>query len=472
MSSSEARLVVTIDGYAEIRVYDGNFRAVARGTGALDVPLPAGLYEIAYRAGWSETKELVALRAGETKHVRVEFHPRTVAPIPKSATSKAEHENALRSVINAAPPSQSGQGQLVVFSRVLPRDSHAPMACTFALVDQNYHFVPDVSAPMSDSDGWRAAVYNVPAGGYALRTDATFGDSRNDAPPEVVPVDQALWVCEDWQTLVCLTTSPSGFATGDTSIFMAREGQLVWPPHQTDLALALEVAVSGLASGRVLVPRDQLRRMLHEKFDNPMLGVVAAYCMLMTTAGTGAQSQQAFRPRLASADSAMFTTVVNNLKMLLGETPDVCALLLATGMDVPPCEWPPMLASGYNAMLTADARRGGNLVAPNSRAEELAAWLVGNGAWTRWHAEPARLLRGQRRRRSSTQTLVPTLESAVPSTVAEERLWSYVGQFIDLTEPNTAKVLWETLDPHAVSANTGLPFYTVVKGIDRLKKGT
>jgi hypothetical protein len=466
-SSSDSRLRITVEGYAEIRVYDAQFHAVARGTGSLDVSLAPGIYQVTYGAGSNERQDLVALKPGETRVISAAaMQPPATAPLPHNPTSDPAQVEAAHHILGEGLPATPGMCRLVVFSRTLANlQSRPPAACPFSVVDRQFSIVPAIFAQSHDPDGWRASRFSLPPGGYALRASTMLDREMGVS----AAFDQALWLSPGWDMAVFLATDARGHA-GDTSIYMAPAGELVWPPEGEDceLALALEAAINGLTSSRALVPRDQLRRMFNSKRANPMLAIIAAHCMLLNAGGAPAETRGAVTARLSANDRDLFVHAASSLRSMLGETPDVRALMLADGQPAMPCDWPPMVNAAYALMLSADARREGASVLAESPAEQVATHVIGGSAWTRWHAEPTRTSR--RRTWSSTaSSLVPTLASVEPANAAEDRLWSYVDQVADLHANESPDQLWDSLDPQTISANTGLPFHSVVKGIGRLK---
>jgi len=123
-------------------------------------------------------------------------------------------------------------------------------------------------------------------------------------------------------------------------------------------------------SGRRQVLAGKLREMLDKKFEQPMLGIYAAHLLLLEK----------------ELDSALFEMVINNLRMLLGDShPDVEALSLATneGGTSHVFTTPPMLRAGWLLVVRATARRAA-LVPLGSLSAQVADCILGNEPWLTW----------------------------------------------------------------------------------------
>lgn len=85
-------------------------------------------------------------------------------------------------------------------------------------------------------------------------------------------------------------------------------------------------------------PKDPyMRSMISDKFDDPMLGIYTAHCLLMNPA----------------LDRELLSTITRNLDNLLGAHPDVDSLKLQLGMSPPNVifENPPMPRSSWSTLL-------------------------------------------------------------------------------------------------------------------------
>ncbi|MDQ3623927.1 MAG: vanadium-dependent haloperoxidase [Verrucomicrobiota bacterium] len=124
-----------------------------------------------------------------------------------------------------------------------------------------------------------------------------------------------------------------------------------WDPYNNPSSTAAELALASLRLGRRQLADEHLQRLLHGKFDNPILGLLGAHMLLDRK-----------QPSLA-----LFREVLGNLQSLLGAHPDVAALRslarrhFAEGLppesaSVP--KFPPMLRAGVTVALDAEWEDG------------------------------------------------------------------------------------------------------------------
>jgi hypothetical protein len=185
-----------------------------------------------------------------------------------------------------------------------------------------------------------------------------------------------------WQTQVFLTvkrSDPVGVSgLGDpadgeldlatAAILMSRLGDGYRPNDET--AKTVELTKLALEDGRAVIPSETLLQMVHDKFENPMLGILGAHGL--------------FR----SGERDSLRSVVENLRQLVGEHPDVESLSLALDGGSSIAEWttPPMLSSSWSQVVGA-ATRQPDLVPAGSLAERVSTNLWGSSAWLIWLAD-------------------------------------------------------------------------------------
>lgn len=366
----------------EITIFDSGLLQVVSGVGSLTCTVPAGIYQIEYRTGSAVHQELVSVTDGEQirRDVPADVLLVTPAPIAGTASADVRHTAAALRLSNL-PSMADGQAQLVFMVRNLDDSGvRAAAPITPAALSQirlvaadSFQEASDVSSAIqvAENEGWGGYALRLAAGMYFLRSE-TPGTSESSR----VAFDQALYLADGWQTLVFVPNTSAGPALHRASIHMTPIG-IAWDgsaPHIQRSAAALELALLGLQEGRNVITGEILDMLLGVKFENPMLGIVAAHAMRLTR-----------RP-----DREAFRQVVGRLNELVPDHPDVIVLTwLADSGDSPSpavrrtLNYPPMLAASYTAALQCDAKCGRG-IAPESLAERVAPALLKLGPWMTW----------------------------------------------------------------------------------------
>src|SRR5205823_4885209 len=122
MSSSEQAHVQVSSPMTslEFALVDSQFREVGRGTGALHVDVPAGIYELEYQAGPSLGRRLINLEPGqvyEDREIQLEFP--SPAPIDGTSTSHEFQQDAARNASQTSSAPGTGPASLVIMVRNL-----------------------------------------------------------------------------------------------------------------------------------------------------------------------------------------------------------------------------------------------------------------------------------------------------------------------------------------------------------------
>jgi hypothetical protein len=461
-SSSEpaALRLRSASGEDELVVTGTDFQRVAAGHGELTASLPAGIYEIAARAGPTVARRLVKLEPGESREVvgpEVRFP--AAAPIPGSDNADPDHLELVRDATGVARATAGAVAGLVVVVRDVREHGRSVLnpgdRGGFGLLDGALQPV----AP--GHGGWlrrgddRAAAWAgaVEPGGYALRL--ADGD----------PVDQSVWVAAGWQTIVFHTLGERGPLIESCSIEMIRLDD-DWTGSR--LAVSLELALWALRENRpdavIALPRGG-RPIAAER---PMLAIVAAHLLL----------------RRSKADLARIEELVADLERELPGHPDVTALrVLAAGAGAAvaasaptPVRWPPMLLASYLGVIHGDAVSPG-LIAAGSSAERAASLLSVRGIWTSWRPladrdlEPTKLARTKIEPQRVLEKLSRKPRKLRESTIkdpATRRVIAYLRAVADLEDGRHAGRALAQVTPAQISLATSLPAATVDRSLRRI----
>jgi len=386
-SASEVRLSVGAeDPTTQIFVIDGRFNLVSQGLGRLEEDLTPGLYKVKFKAG-SVVKEVDAILepGSETVYVPApEMDFSTSAPLVRTRTTQRVHEEQAYRLSQSAHETLGQGSQLFVFARDLEKDNPILPAWGLTLHSLSGELLADFSELGERDTGqrWAGCTLALDPGSYRLRVQTEVSE----------PFEQIVVACPDWQTQVFLLPRPYGARSDElpqdesklqvvrcadlinASILMARTYDGFIPDRQ-DMRWT-EVARLGLADGRAVVSGRDLRDLLGGKWQNPMLGIFSGHILRL-----------AEEPNLDLLD-----TVVENLRGLVGDHPDVEALSLwlddldgELRADGPTYERPPMLRNSWRIVVESSVVHP-DIVPANSLSAQISDRTWGEGAWLVWRA--------------------------------------------------------------------------------------
>jgi hypothetical protein len=358
MSSSErpGRLKVRSVG-ARIEVLDAYLRPVATSGTAdqLDVKLPPGAYSVSARIGGARTTQGVLLRPGARRELEMGLEFDAAAPVGGTQTLNETHAELARQLTR---PRRSASGAaLVVMLRGLRGREMAALEAGFEVYDASGHRV-DVPEPQPDPHasghnralGWRL---ELPAGGYRLRW----------VSPEQ-PVEHAVWLAEDHQTVIFVPQGPHGPVVAGMSMHLLRRTTAFegYGAGARDVEVALSRMRSGLPPGE---------------------GVVGVRAPLMLTLLTALHLARETSTSEDDERSHRSGQLVQRLQRSLGDLPDVVAIAGASGSTGEPVPFPPMLAGSLELLLRAD-RRDDDVIPEGSLTELVSARRYSSSPWLLW----------------------------------------------------------------------------------------
>lgn len=401
MSNSDVLLTVRAgDEASEIYVVDGTFRVIARGVRSVETRVPPGIYRAKTRVGEYQREKLFTVDAADQPHKIVQIEPpEWTSPIPLEGTSTTHeyHQAAIahaqaalaNTATEARAARQIGHGaSLVLFLRDPSKDyfgfnqddlaAYAESFRGFVLRDWGGRFsypLEQIGALHAD-EGYLIVVAEVDPGAYVLVAPARANQAL------CIP----LVVSPDWSLQVYVSMDETrGKATrrkanlDDAAIVFDRQGN-TFSPWREDLKL-LETARHALARGHNILDESSMRELLYGKFENPMMGLIAAHLLLL-----GRQ------PDLKLADM-----VVGNTAQLIGaDYPDLCALrwklesLKAGSLSAEAARTilekvrlPPMLRLSWDYLV--EASRTFPFAMPfNEAPYHLASHVVSSSTWLSW----------------------------------------------------------------------------------------
>lgn len=381
MSSSDAHpnpnLIVRADPGTEVFIVDHSLALRGQGVGGFRDRVEPGLYQVRFRTGSSLDESLV--------QVPIEGEPTIVsAPAkvlesaaPFWATSPAHF--AVARDASRRTHADLGQGSgIFIFARCLGGQvrGYVHPAQGLELRSMDNERVADLTVTAEhgvESDlPWAGCSVSVTPGRYRLRASSAWGAQ-----------EQIVVASPGWQTQVFLlqewtdpaTISGPGSPTdGDvdvsaTTILMApldRGFESSMPEDNQS-----ELTRIALDTDRSVLSPDDLTSLLNSKFINPMLGILGAHAL----AGRD------------DPDLERLTVVINNLRVLVPDHPDVEALALAAGLPVE-ATWdtPPMLTSSWRMVVKQSIERP-DLIPVGSLSARIPQHLWGGGLWLMWDAD-------------------------------------------------------------------------------------
>lgn len=372
--------IESVDPGIEVFIVNGDLNIEDRGIGRfVTKPLNPGIYKIKAQAGLDVHEQLVVLRNTD----QVVTIPRfaIASPAPLNATSKThEYHIEAAAQLSAEVRVQVGTGSWIfVLSREwtpknLSSESHftpnANPAAGLSICDQDGIVIVALEAKAlvaATPDSSAGCNIQVDPGCYRLKLDLPDGSN----------MQQSIVACPGWQTQVFLLQRDFDAVRradlAKASILMSRGLGF----HADDNELRqTELARLSLLSQRKMTPTG-VRKLLGDKFDNPMLGILGAHLLLLEP----------------TTDMQLLSEVVVNLKSLLNfHHPDVDALslLVDPSSDVS-VSVPPMLRHSWDLFVDATIHRP-DIVPANSVAARAARRVCDEPPWFLWaEGEPTEI---------------------------------------------------------------------------------
>jgi hypothetical protein len=380
----------------EIFVLDGASVIVARGIGSVDASLPVGMYKVRFRLGATVADGYFELPtgAGEFTPPNLPALP-IMTPVPLLSQTGHNLDSTSSSADLAMTWSMAtditlGQGSSLFLFVDCATVPHGALIPADAITINTFTGEPLASLFNGKSDrGCLGCTIELAPGAYVLTV----------VRRSLETVSQAVYCAAGWQTEVFLPVvqdQASGTLIDPSAASIMMSPSRVGFRAESKSALWAEAARKTLASGRRNVtpvstlrgmpsigPDDpMIEGMLYGKFLNPMLGLYGAHLMAI--------QKSPDNPDLLLPDNKdVLLEVVPNLRKLLGDIPDVMALVVqldpssALGLQLPT---PPMLASSWEMIVRASIAAPA-IVPVDSPAAQISGRVWGTGAWLGWKAE-------------------------------------------------------------------------------------
>jgi hypothetical protein len=363
------------DAGVQITILDQTLEPVRSGIQELEVELPPGLYEARFEAGSSVREQLISLDPDEeTLVVHQERMPfASAAPLIDTRGEIAGQGKAAARLSKRKHRELGRGGQLFVFVRDEDLRARSNPARGLTLHDPDGKQVGEVESDGESGGGsaaqppWAGCNYLLRSGSWRLRCRVQgFG-----------LLEQSVVVSSQWQTQVFLQRRP--LATGghrwpdlaDASVLMA-ETRNGFKPGLAETR-ATELARQALRDRRIAVPHSDIQAMVYKKKKNPMLAIYGAHLMIQSK----------------DLDRGFLRSVVTRLRELIGDHPDVMALMLWLDpeAEVGCFAEPPMLYSSWLIVVAATAKRP-ELVPRGSLSALISENVLAGGPWLRWRVAP------------------------------------------------------------------------------------
>lgn len=383
---STGTLTVEVPHWAAvIRIYDnffrpisaGEIRAVPKSPGLYvsETSLPQGIYRVEVVLEGHSASQLVSINLDAPARLTRDswgLKIDSAAPLRGVATTHERHMNpaAEWSRKHTWKDGPGGASRLFLFVRTSDPKRYKKFADGLQLLDANGKLVTDFSTGVerNKKEGWMAFCCDLPPGFYILRR------GRRGIPLRYQP----LYLCAKWQTQVFLKArvAPS---LSRLTLNMATYKKGFVPEDETAIAAAavLDGMKRGM-SGKRLVTGSKLNALLRGKFENPWLGILAAYAL---------RADESFSPQATSrADeksSAELLKQVMSFLSTIKDHPDVRALELKEKKQSDPFQYPPMLYAGLK-LVQRHATQFSHTIPLDSLTDRILDELVINSPWTAW----------------------------------------------------------------------------------------
>lgn len=295
MSDSDVLLdVFVIDQFAEIIIVDSSFNVIARGIHKIKLRVSPGIYCAKLQVGDQQSEKLFSVELNEPNNRKsIQLSPlEFTSPIPleQTSTSREFHQNAIGNVTSTGGlTAELGEGSEVIIFLRDPSLIYFNLnpeqitiytknfeGFTLSTHDAKYTYPLESIGKIVSEQGYLIVRVKVNPGSYVL--SRVLGGSERQCLPLIVP--------SRWSLQVFVTMLPSSdsniirYADFDGAAMVFDRLGIRFSPNRPDLKL-LEVTRQALALGHNIFDPTATTKLLTEKFENPMLGLLVAHLLLL-----------------------------------------------------------------------------------------------------------------------------------------------------------------------------------------------
>ncbi|MGZ3814177.1 MAG: hypothetical protein ACXVB6_17635 [Mucilaginibacter sp.] len=375
--------------FAVLTLYDGNLNTIATGYGYVNCRVPHGLFKL----------NLTLNESSVDKYVSVEKDTYEVFPTPATSSAivadgfKDSHEYYSNHVSEYSIKTTADLGyneqpeSLFLFFRYPDEQSFKQFYYVgqrltehFTLLDSKHkvicQFRQQMVAEETTNYGWLAFNARLAPGNYFLHYSGRKPRREWNEKVGQLPREIPIWIYRGWQTQ-CFMTFGKGplFSSMTLSMTKADPAKREVETDINDLQY-LDAILQKFRNGIYYLPDNTLLNLAHQKFKNPILGLLAAYAYFKS----GKNNNEQF-----------FKIVVDNLTLLLGtKSPDIIALQLVAAAHFGQrseiiqqrVSVPGMMLPGFSELLSLLSVNNESLIKAHSIAEKASTHLYYDMVWT------------------------------------------------------------------------------------------
>lgn len=387
--------------FAHLTIYNGYLESIYKGYGIFDKNLPGGIYKVELALNNRKKEQIIKL--DEDKNINLEAPKTSSSAIAAGFQgtheyySEPAHKYAMEPTVTTENSIEDSS--LFLFFRYTSQEAYAEITSNeslgqyFSILDSNRMLLYECIAPNIREEinncGWMAFSGLFPPGNYYLHYK---GRKKTRDVTAILPREIPIRLCKEWQTQVYMT-----FGNGplfQSLLVSFKKLHIHSRDNEVNSLYYIEGILQKFINGIYYLPKSLLEKLAHGKWENPMLGILAAHAYF--TSGSKNQDQ-------------LFSTVLRNLEIILGEIPDVRALKIMqashAGLPTPVVviEEPCMLLTGMKAMIRPTENTSSQqFITPFSLADKAVPELYPDMAFTSY--KPFAKVRKQKNLATSAQS--------------------------------------------------------------------
>lgn len=392
MNDETFEVVIAADPGTEVVISNSQRIKLAGGAGSQSASLAPGIYKARFKAG--EASQDVLFEVVD-KPVTLHAPPlRIASPLPLPGTSTS-HEYQ-KAAVNSLPRMKLGQGgELAVLTRdskkIFGEGESSEPWLGLSVQDMAGNVLADLAmVGLRDSvKGLGAVCLEVAPDNYLLTL------SRKSSGSVQLPVT----VSAGWRTCAYLDCRDGEDRSREPDIF--NTSIIIMPLANAvnlddRILMFSELAKQALIRGRASVDANALTSMIHEKFEYPMLGILAAHVLLLEE-----------KPNID-----ILAVVIRNLDELVPGHPDLLALHFGLARHLPEHKFvaqlsgPPMLRNSWDILVAASVDNPGLMPADAAWLRHAGA-LCGTRLWLVWQGAAGQRAEGGLRSIESALEAIP-----------------------------------------------------------------